>query len=148
MKVIFLQDVKGQGKKGETKNVSDGYAENFLIKRNLAIPANEGNVKQLDQQKKAEQKKEEDQLNEAKKLAEKLEKLTVDFEVKAGEGGRLFGSITNKQIAEQLAKSHKIKVDKRKIEMSDPVRSLGVTQVQVKLHPEVTAVLKVQVKEA
>lgn len=147
MKVIFLKDVKGQGKKGETKNVSDGYASNFLIPRKLAVPASEGNMKQLQHQQKAEKRRQQEQVEEAKLQAQKLEELTVQFKVKAGEGGRLFGSITNKQISEELAKSYAIKIDKRKIEMSEPIRSLGVTQVSVKLHPEVTATLKVQVLE-
>ncbi|CAM3648968.1 50S ribosomal protein L9 [Marinicrinis lubricantis] len=147
MKVIFLQDVKGQGKKGESKNVSEGYANNFLFPKNLAVPASSGNIKQLEQQKQSEQKRKAQELEEAKKLAEKLESMTVLFQTKAGEGGRLFGSITNKQIAEELAKSHQFKIDKRKIEMTEPIRTLGVTQVSVKLHPEVTATLKVQVKE-
>ncbi|TDL32042.1 50S ribosomal protein L9 [Jeotgalibacillus sp. S-D1] len=147
MKVIFLQDVKGKGKKGEVKNVADGYAHNYLLKNNLAVEASAGNVNQLDAQKKKEQKAQEEELQQAQDLKKTLEELTVELTAKSGEGGRLFGSITSKQIAEELKKSHKIKVDKRKIEMNDAIRSLGVTQVPVKLHNEVTATLKVHVGE-
>lgn len=147
MKVIFLQDVKGKGKKGEVKNVADGYAHNYLLKNNLAVEASAGNVNQLDAQKKKEQKAQEEELQQAQDLKKTLEELTVELTAKSGEGGRLFGSITSKQIAEELKKSHKIKVDKRKIEMNDAIRSLGVTNVPVKLHNEVTATLKVHVGE-
>jgi large subunit ribosomal protein L9 len=146
MKVIFLQDVKGQGKKGQIKEVSEGYGLNFLIPRGLAKPASEGNVKTLENQKQAELRRKEQEKIDAQELAKQLEGITVVLTSKAGEGGRLFGSITNKQVAEELEKM-KIKLDKRKIVMDEPIRTLGVTQVPVKLHPEVTGTLKVQVKE-
>ncbi|WP_127575743.1 50S ribosomal protein L9 [Paenibacillus barengoltzii] len=146
MKVIFLQDVKGQGKKGEIKNVSEGYAQNFLIPRGLVRPATEGNVKTLEQQKAAEQKRKQKEKEEAIELGKKLEEMTVQLKAKAGEGGRLFGAITSKQVAEALEKAG-MKLDKRKIEMHEPIRTLGVTQVPVKLHPEVKSTLKVQVTE-
>lgn len=148
MKVIFLKDVKGKGKKGEVKNVADGYAHNFLIKQGLAVEASQANVSSLNAQKKKEEKLAAEELADAKKLKETLEKLTVEFSTKAGEGGRLFGSITSKQIAEELQKKHSIKIDKRKIEMEDAIRTLGYTKVPVKLHTEVTATLNVHVKEA
>lgn len=147
MKVIFLKDVKGKGKKGEVKNVSDGYAHNFLIKQGLAAEATSAAMSSLNAQKKKEEKQAEEELQQAKDLKEKLETLTVELLAKSGEGGRLFGSITSKQIAEQLQKKHKIKIDKRKIEMDDAIRALGVTKVPVKLHSEVTATLNVHVKE-
>lgn len=147
MKVIFLKDVKGKGKKGEVKNVSDGYAHNFLIKQGLAVEASNAAMSSLNAQKKKEEKQAEVELANAKELKEKLEKITVELLAKSGEGGRLFGSITSKQIAEELQKKHKIKIDKRKIEMEDAIRSLGVTKVPVKLHTEVTATLNVHVKE-
>jgi large subunit ribosomal protein L9 len=147
MKVIFLKDVKGKGKKGEVKNVADGYAHNFLIKQGLAVEANNSAVSTLEAQKKKEQKEAKDELIAAQNLKGKLEELTVQLTAKSGEGGRLFGSITTKQIAEELQKAHKIKIDKRKMELDDPIRSLGVTNVPVKLHPEVVATLKVHVKE-
>lgn len=147
MKVIFLKDVKGKGKKGEVKNVADGYAHNFLIKQGLAIEANNSNISTLEGQKKKEDKRAAEELAEAKKLGEQLEKLTVELSAKAGEGGRLFGSITTKQIAEELQRKHGIKIDKRKMELPDAIRSLGHTKVPVKLHHEVLATLTVHVKE-
>lgn len=147
MKVIFLKDVKGKGKKGETKNVADGYAHNFLLKQGLAVEATAGNLKGLDAQKKKEQQLAAEELKEANELKEKMEKITVELKAKSGTGGRLFGSITSKQISEELKKTHNIKIDKRKIEMDDAIRTLGVTRVPVKLHSEVTATLNVHVKE-
>jgi large subunit ribosomal protein L9 len=147
MKVIFLKDVKGKGKKGEVKNVADGYAHNFLIKQGLAIEASNANVSTLEGQKKKEDKRAAEELAEAKKLGEQLEKITVELSAKAGDGGRLFGSITTKQIAEELQKKQGIKIDKRKMELSDAIRTLGSTKVPVKLHHEVLATLTVHVKE-
>src|SRR5690606_28517455 len=144
--VIFLQDVKGQGKKGEIKDLSEGYVRNFLLPKNLVKIASEGNVKTLDMQKAAEVKRKQQEKEDAKKLGEKLEQITVKVPAKAGEGGRLFGAITSKQIAEALAKQG-YKIDKRKIELEDPIRTLGTTQVPVKLHNEVKATVKVQVVE-
>lgn len=147
MKVIFLKDVKGKGKKGEVKNVADGYAHNFLIKQGLAIEASNASISTLEGQKKKEDKRAAEELAEAKKLGEQLEKITVELSAKAGEGGRLFGSITTKQIAEELQKKHGIKIDKRKMELADAIRTLGHTKVPVKLHHEVLATLTVHVKE-
>lgn len=146
MKVIFIKDVKGQGKKGQVKEVSEGYAANFLLPRGLARSATEGNMKVLENQNAAEEKRKQQEKDEAVALGKKLESLTVELKAKAGEGGKLFGAITSKQIAEALAKQgHKI--DKRKIELDEPIRTLGVTQMSVKLHPDVKATLKVQVTE-
>lgn len=147
MKVIFLKDVKGKGKKGETKNVADGYAHNFLLKQGLAVEATQGNLKGLEAQKKKEQQVAEDELKEAKLLKEQIEKITVELKAKSGNGGRLFGSITSKQISEELKKKHNIKIDKRKIEMDDAIRALGYTKVPVKLHSDVSATLNVHVTE-
>jgi large subunit ribosomal protein L9 len=147
MKVIFLKDVKGKGKKGEVKNVADGYAHNFLIKQGLAIEASNANVSSLDAQKKKEEKMAAQELAEAKKLKEVLDKITVELKAKAGEGGRLFGSITTKQVAEELQKKHSIKIDKRKMELDDAIRTLGHTKVPVKLYHDVTATLTVSVTE-
>lgn len=148
MKVIFLKDVKGKGKKGEVKNVADGYAHNFLLKQGLAVEANNTNVSSLNAQKKKEEKHAEEELAEAKELKATIDEITVELTAKSGEGGRLFGSITSKQIAEALQKKHGIKIDKRKLELEDAIRSLGYTKVPVKLHTEVTATLNVHVKEA
>ena len=129
MKVIFLQDVKGKGKKGDVKEVPNGYAQNFLLKNNLAKEANKSSISQLAGQKKAQEKQE----------------AVVELKAKAGEDGRLFGSIPSKQIAEGLNKQYKVKLDKRKIELNNPIRTLGYTNVPVKLHHEVTATIKVHV---
>ncbi|WP_042464232.1 50S ribosomal protein L9 [Neobacillus dielmonensis] len=147
MKVIFLKDVKGKGKKGEVKNVADGYAHNFLIKQGLAVEATNANVSSLEGQKKKQEKAAAEELEDAKKLKEVLDAITIELTAKAGEGGRLFGSITTKQVAEELQKKHGIKIDKRKMELDDAIRTLGHTKVPVKLHHEVTATLTVSVKE-
>lgn len=146
MKVIYLKDVKGQGKKGEVKDVSEGYARNFLLPRGLAQEASGGNVKTLEKQKESETKKKQQELNEAKALAERLNSVTVSLSAKAGEGGRLFGAITSKQIADELERVG-FKLDKRKIDLNDPIKALGVTEVLVKVYPDVTAKVKVQVTE-
>ncbi|MBM4761709.1 50S ribosomal protein L9 [Bacillus sp. B15-48] len=147
MKVIFLKDVKGKGKKGEVKNVADGYAQNFLIKQGLAVEATSAAISSLNAQKKKEENEAAEELKQSKELKGKIEKLTVELTAKSGEGGRLFGSITSKQITEALQKQHNIKIDKRKMELEDAIRALGVTKVPVKLHSEVTATLNVHVKE-
>lgn len=147
MKVIFLKDVKGKGKKGEVKNVADGYAHNFLIKQGLAVEANNANVSSLNAQKKKQEQEAIQELEQMQHLKIQLEELTVQLHAKSGEGGRLFGSVTSKQIADELKKSHNIKLDKRKLDLPDGIRSLGFTNVTVRLHPEVTATVKVQVTE-
>ncbi|MFD1954633.1 50S ribosomal protein L9 [Paenibacillus thailandensis] len=147
MKVIFLQDVKGQGKKGEVKDLSEGYVRNFLLPKGLVKEASQGNMKTLEQQALSEKKRKQKEKEDAEALGKRLEELTVVIKAKAGEGGRLFGAITSKQIAEALAAQEGIKIDKRKIELEEPIRALGVTQVEVKLHPEVKAKLSVQAKE-
>ncbi|GGA45560.1 50S ribosomal protein L9 [Psychrobacillus lasiicapitis] len=147
MKVVFLKDVKGKGKKGEIKNVADGYAHNFLLKNKLAVEANTAAISALEGQKKKSEKEAAEELAEAKKLKEVLEQLTVELKAKSGSDGRLFGSVTTKQIAAQLEKSHGIKLDKRKMELEDAIRALGYTNVPVKLHHEVVATLKVHVTE-
>lgn len=121
MKVIFLKDVKGKGKKGEVKNVADGYAQNFLLKQGLAVEANQANISSLNAQKKKEEKLAAEELTEAQKLKTVIDELTVELSAKSGEGGRLFGSITSKQIAEELQKKHGIKIDKRKLELADGI---------------------------
>ncbi|MCM2676433.1 50S ribosomal protein L9 [Alkalicoccobacillus plakortidis] len=146
MEVIFLEDVKGKGKKGEKKNVSEGYARNYLLPNNLAVTATKGNLKDLEAKQKSVEKKQEEELDEAKAYKAELEALTVEIKAKSGEGGRLFGAISTKQIAETLKKMKK-KVDKRKIGLDEPIRALGVTNVPIKIHPEVTATVKVHVVE-
>jgi len=147
MKVIFLKDVKGKGKKGEVKNVSDGYARNYLLKNNIAQEATAGNLKALEGQKRKEEQQEQEEKEEAINLKDNLAELTVEIEAKSGKEGRLFGSITSKQIAQSLEKQHGHKIDKRKIELDQPIRALGYTNVPVKLHPEVSGSIKVHVTE-
>lgn len=147
MKVIFLKDVKGTGKKGEVKEVSVGYAQNFLFKNNVAIEATAANLSKLEGQNKRAEKDAAEVLAEAKQLKEKIDNITVEMKAKSGEGGRLFGSITTKQIADALQKSEGIKVDRRKMELPDAIRSLGYTNVPTRIHPDVTATLKVHVTE-
>ncbi|MFP3324668.1 50S ribosomal protein L9 [Planococcus sp. SIMBA_160] len=147
MKVIFLKDVKNVGKKGDIKNVADGYANNFLLKNNLAVEADQAAMSKLAGQQKKQEKEAEQELDEAKELKAKLEALTVELTAKSGEGGRLFGSITSKQIAKELEKTHGYKLDKRKMELDDAIRALGYTNVPVKLHYDVTATLRVHVTE-
>lgn len=148
MKVILLKDVKGLGKQGAVVNASDGHARNFLVPRGLAKEATTGSMKVLEKQKSAQNKKKQEELEEAKALAEKLSNLTVKLEGKAGEGGKLFGSITSKDIAEGLAKQHKIKIDKRKIQLDTSIKTLGAIFVEIKVYPEVTGKMKVEVLEA
>jgi large subunit ribosomal protein L9 len=146
MKVIFLQDVKGQGKQGDVKEVAEGYVRNYLLPRGLVKAASSGNLKTLEQQNIALEKKKERELADAKALADKLESATVEVKTKAGEGGRMFGSVTSKQIAESLAKLG-YKIDKRKIELEEPIRNLGVTVVPIKVHPQVKAEVRVHTVE-
>jgi large subunit ribosomal protein L9 len=146
MKVIFLQDVKGQGKKGEIKDLSEGYVRNYLLPRGLVKEATEGNLKMLEVQKRSDAKRKEQEKQEAQQLAARLEEITLKITGKAGEGGRLFGAISSKQVAQALEEQFQIKLDKRKLEM-EPIRALGVTQIKAKLHNEVTATLKVHVVE-
>ena len=147
MKVIFLEDVKGKGKKGEVKEVSDGYARNVLLKQKKAVEATPAEMAKLKANNKRAAENAAQELEDAKALKTTLEGLTVELKAKPGKDGRLFGSITSKQIAEQLQKDHGIKIDKRKMDLKDAIRTLGVTNVNVKLHHEVSAVLKVHVAE-
>lgn len=148
MKVIFTQDVRGKGKRGEVKNMADGYA-NFLIKSGKAKQADAAAMSQLRAQQKAEAKKEAEILAEAKELKEKLESgnYIVELKAKAGEDGRLFGSVTSKQISQALQKQYDIKIDKRKMELAQPIRSMGYVNVPVKLHNEVSAKIRVHIAE-
>ena len=147
MKVIFLKDVKGKGNKGEIKDVPTGYAHNYLFKNKLAEEATPGNVKKLQNQQQKFKENEAETKDEAEKLKEILRNIKVEIKAKSGDTGQLFGSITNKQIADELNKQYKQKVDRRKIELEEPIRSLGTTKVPVKLHPDVTGVINVSIVE-
>ncbi len=146
MKVILKADVKALGKKGQVYEVSDGYARNFLFPKGLAVEATSGNLNDLASKKANEEKKKEQEKQEAQTLAAKLSSLSVEIHTKSGEGGRLFGSVTNKEIAEALKASHGINLDRRKLELKEPIKALGTFNVQAKLHPEVTAQFQVHVK--
>lgn len=147
MQVILNKDVKDLGKAGDKVQVSEGYARNFLFPRQLAAEATPAALKQWEERQKAEARRQERLLAEAKKLAEELEKITVTVKAKSGEGGKLYGTVTNKEIAQAVAKQTPHEVDKRKIELADPIRSLGHFQFAVKLHPQVTAKMRVHVQE-
>ena len=146
MKVILLEDVKGSGKKGEIVNVSDGYARNMLFPKKLAKEATTANIKELERQNAIHAARHAEDLESARKLAEKLVELKVEIEGKAGEGGSIFGSVTSKDIAEALAAQHKIEIDKKKFVMDGPLKQAGEHQVEIKLFPEVVAKLRVVVE--
>lgn len=148
MKVILQQDVKGQGKRGQLVNVSDGYARNFLLPKKLAVPATAENVNTMKQQEKARLAQQAAEKAEAQALAKKLEGLSVTISAKAGEGGRLFGAVTAKEISEALASQHGLNIAKTKIVMDEPIKACGGYQYKAKLGYEVVGTLKVNVVEA
>lgn len=145
MKVVLLQDVKGQGKKGEIVNVSDGYARNFLFPKKLAREATASALNDLKGQNEAFAYKKETEINAAKEMQAKLKELSVTITAKAGANDRLFGSVTNKDVADALLNQHHIKIDKRRFEMQD-IKNAGTFTVSVKLYPEINGELKVIVK--
>lgn len=147
MKVILLQDVKSLGKKGEIVNVNDGYARNFILPKKLGVEATGKNLNDLKLQKNNEKKVAQENLEAAKALAAKLAEGEVVLAIKVGEGGRTFGSVSSKEIAAAVKEQMGLELDKKKISLKEPVKSLGTHIVTVKLHPEVAAELKVSVKE-
>lgn len=147
MKVILLQDVKSLGKKGEIVNVNDGYARNFILPKKLGVEATGKNLNDLKLQKNNEKKVAQEQLEAAKELAAKLAEGGVSLAIKVGEGGRAFGSVSSKEIAAAVKEQMGLELDKKKISLKEPIKSLGTHIVTVKLHPEVAAELKVSVKE-
>lgn len=147
MIVILKKDIKGTGKAGEVIKVSPGYARNMLIPRGLAVEATEGNIRNLEKQKQIQKEHEATEKAKAEEVASKLSKENIVINTKAGEGGRLFGSITNKDISEAIEKQLGIKIDRRKIVLENPIKELGVVNVEVKLYTEVTGKFAVEVKE-
>ncbi len=147
MKVIFLKDVKGTAKKGELKEVSDGYARNFLFPKGLAKEANAVNINDHKQQEKGKEIKAQREEDEARKLGESINGTKVEIFSKAGDGGRLFGAITSKDIADAVSKKLNLDIDKKKILLSDPIKTLGITEVEIKLHTKVITKITVEVKE-
>ena len=148
MKVILTADVKSLGKNGEIVDVSDGYARNMLLPKKLGVEANSKNINDLKLQKANEDKVAKEILEQAKALAAEIAEKSVTLSIKVGEGGKTFGSVSSKEIAEAAKAQINLELDKKKIQLSSPIRTLGVTMVPVKLHPKVTAELKVHVKEA
>lgn len=147
MKVILLQDVKSLGKKGEIVNVNDGYARNFILPKKLGVEANNKNMNELKLQKKKEEKIAQENLDAAKEMKAALEAGKVELSIKVGEGGRTFGSVSSKEIAAAVKEQMGIEADKKKIQLKETIKTLGTHLVPVKLHPEVTAELKVVVVE-
>lgn len=147
MKVILLEDVKGLGKEGELVNAKIGHARNFLFPRKLAVEATSQNLNKWKAEKKEEEKRREKEHKEALELKERIDKIKIEIENKSGEGGKLFGSITSKDIAEALEKQEQIKIDRRKIDLKDNIKTLGTTIVEIKVYPEIVAKLSVNVKE-
>jgi large subunit ribosomal protein L9 len=145
MKVILKENVKSIGKKDEIVNVSDGYARNFLFPKNLAVEANTANLSKLKTKKDSESFKKNQEKEEALALAQKMEKVRLRFNVKTGENGKVFGGVSSKEIAEKLEKEYSFKVDKKKIDLKDAIKTLGITKVSVKLYEGVIANVNVEV---
>ena len=134
MKVILKENIKSIGKKDEIVNVSDGYARNYLFTKNLAVEATNSNLAKLKSKKESEQYKKDIEKEEAKKIADKMEKMRLQFKVKTGENGKVFGGVSSKEIAEKLEKDYSIKVDKKKIELKETIKTLGTTKVPIKIY--------------
>lgn len=148
MKVILLEDVKSLGKKGEIVNVSDGYARNMILPKKLGVEATSKNLNDLKLRKANEEKVAQENLDAAKAFAEELSTKEIILTLKVGDGGRTFGSVSSKEISEAAKKQLNLDIDKKKLQLENPIRNLGVTNVPVRLHPKVTGSLKVWVKEA
>lgn len=148
MKVVLLEDVKSLGKKGQIVNVNDGYARNFILPKKLGLEANSKNLNDLKLQKQHQDKLAAQQLADAKELAKKLEGITVELKVKTGEGGKVFGSVSTKEIAQAVKKQFNIELDKKKMQLDEAIKICGVHNVNCRLHKDVTGTLKVHVAEA
>ena len=148
MKVILLEDVKSLGKKGQIVNVSDGYARNMILPKKLGVEATSKNLNDLKLRKANEEKVAQENLDSCQAFAEELSTKEVILTLKVGEGGRTFGSVSSKEISEAAKKQLNLDIDKKKLQLENPIRNLGVTNVPVRLHPKVTGSLKVWVKEA
>lgn len=148
MKVILLEDVKSLGKKGQIVDVSDGYARNFIFAKKLGLEATPKNLNDLKLQKAHEDKVAAQKLAEAKAFAEELSKVQVVLKIKTGEGGKIFGSVSSKEIAQAAKEQLDLEIDKKKLVLPSPIKAVGTTMVPIKLHPQVTGELKVIVQEA
>ncbi len=147
MKVILKEDIKGVGKKGEVINASEGYARNFLFPKDLAVEATKGNLNILDRKNKKEEENRQQVLDEAKGLAKDIENKEITLKMKLGEGGRAFGTITNKEIKVALKEQLNYDIDKKKISLKNPIKGIGSFTCTIKLHPKVTANLSIKVIE-
>ena len=145
MKVILLENIKGVGKKDEVINASDGYAHNFLFPKKLALEANKENMAKLQAKKASDQHKKDVEKEQAYEIAKTLKTLQLEIKVKAGENGKIFGGVTAKEISDNLKENYQIEVDKKKIILDEPIKNLGIFQVEIKLYEGVTGKLKVQV---
>lgn len=148
MKVILLEDVKALGKKGQVVEVSDGYGKNFILKKKLGVEANGANMNDLKLQKAQNEKLAKEQLEAAKAMAASLEEMSVMLSIKAGEGGKAFGSVSSKEIASAYKEQNGVEIDKKKIQLPEAIKTFGTHEVPVKLHPQVTGTLRVKVVEA
>ena len=144
MKVILKENIKSIGKKDQIVNVSDGYARNYLFAKDLAVEATPGNLSKLKNKKDSEQFRKNQEKEEAKKIADKLSEIKLEIKVKSGENGKVFGGVSSKEIADKLEQDHKIKIDKKKIELKETIKTLGVTIVDIKLYEGVIGKLKVK----
>lgn len=148
MEVILLEDVKTLGKKGDKVNINDGYARNFVLPKKLGVEATPKNMNELKLQKASEEKRQQEMLDEAKAFAELIGKEPVVVKIKSGEGGRTFGSISSKEISIAAKTQHGLDIDKKKVQLSEPLKNLGTFTIPVKIHPKVTGELTVKVIEA
>jgi len=147
MKLILLEDVKSVGKKGELINASEGYAKNFLLPRKLAVEATKGNMNEYESRQKADEKRKQEELEQAKEIAKELEEKVVTIKVKTGGNGKLFGSVTNKEVADAIAEQTQLPIDKKKVAIGDPIKMIGERTATVKLHPKVSAEVTIKVEE-
>jgi len=145
MKVILKDNIKGVGKKNEVINASDGYARNFLLPKNLAVEATPENMQKLNSQNQAKQYRKDVEKEQAEAIAKKLESITVEIKVQAGENGKIFGSVSSKEVAENLEKQYKIIIDKKKIEIKEPIKVLGTRTIEARLFEGVTGKIKINV---
>ena len=145
MKVILLQDIKGVGKKDEIINASDGYARNFLLPKKMAVEADKNNLNKLNVKKENEKQRKQNELENAKEIAEKMKTITLKIKAKSGENGKIFGGITSKEIAENLKEQYNINVDKKKISIQETIKILGNYFVEIKLHEGITAKLAISI---
>ncbi len=145
MKVILLQDIKGVGKKDEIINASDGYARNFLLPKKMAVEADKNNLNKLNVKKENEKQRKQNELENAKEIAEKMKTITLKIKAKSGENGKIFGGITSKEIAENLKEQYNINVDKKKISIQETIKMLGNYFVEIKLHEGITAKLAISI---